>query len=306
MTDEEKDDLRCDVLLFIATPTEKKKLKKIAREAGFQFATRTVEELGEYFFMGTIGRTKVNAVRTEMGPFSYGGSASRAINFRIATGATAIIQLGMAFGVDPGPDRQSYGDVLVSTSIIPYDLREVRPEGTVGEVLPADIVDQPGDAGDYAAATVEVPNMPPPFPVAQPPIGGTPVAERPYRVDYKDAVRHASKESLLKMFVAERDRGDYGHRIHFGGLLSGGARIFSRSFLGELMRGVPQAEDGIIGGEMEAVGLLSVSPKDDPIWIVVKGISDFADENRDDVINKTRPIACENSVRLVLAALANA
>ena len=32
---------------------------------------------------------------------------------------------------------------------------------------------------------------------------------------------------------------------------------------------------------MEGVGLVSVSSPEDPAWIVVKGISDFADEDRD-------------------------
>jgi nucleoside phosphorylase len=71
------------------------------------------------------------------------------------------------------------------------------------------------------------------------------------------------------------------------------------------VNGVPPAEDGIVGGEMEGVGLLSVSPRDDPIWIVVKGICDFADEERDRIIKKSRPVACANSSQLVLSALAN-
>jgi adenosylhomocysteine nucleosidase len=73
-----------------------------------------------------------------------------------------------------------------------------------------------------------------------------------------------------------------------------------------LVRSVPAGEDGIIGGEMEGVGLLAASTAmDDPIWCVVKGISDFADENRDAVINTNRPMACRNSAQFVLSALMN-
>ena len=57
---------------------------------------------------------------------------------------------------------------------------------------------------------------------------------------------------------------------------------------------------------MEGVGLLSVSPANEPAWIVVKGISDFADENRDVVIEQYRPIACRNAADFVLRALLNA
>ena len=47
---------------------------------------------------------------------------------------------------------------------------------------------------------------------------------------------------------------------------------------------------------MEGVGLLSVSPRKQPMWIVVKGICDFADENRDAEIAENRPLACQNAI----------
>ena len=57
---------------------------------------------------------------------------------------------------------------------------------------------------------------------------------------------------------------------------------------------------------MEGVGLLAASTAaDDPIWCVVKGIADFADENRDAVIDANRPIACRNAAQFVLSALVN-
>ncbi len=43
---------------------------------------------------------------------------------------------------------------------------------------------------------------------------------------------------------------------------------------------------------MEGVSLLAASATpDNPIWCVVKGISDFADEERDAVIQLNRPLA---------------
>jgi len=57
---------------------------------------------------------------------------------------------------------------------------------------------------------------------------------------------------------------------------------------------------------MEGVGLLAASRETDhPIWCIVKGISDFADENRDAVIKDSRPIACRNAAEFVLSALVN-
>ena len=72
-------------------------------------AVRPAREHGQ-LVMGALGRL---------------GSAARGINFREITSAQGIVQLGMAFGVDP--DAQKPCDVLVSSSLIPYDSRDVEP-----------------------------------------------------------------------------------------------------------------------------------------------------------------------------------
>ncbi len=57
---------------------------------------------------------------------------------------------------------------------------------------------------------------------------------------------------------------------------------------------------------MEGVGLLAASlTADDPIWCVVKGISDFADEGRDAMIQEHRRIACRNAAEFILSAPTN-
>jgi len=97
--------IECDTLLLVATETEREELQRAAEEAGHAFEPQSVEGLGDFFHLGIVGGTRVNAVRTEVGPLSYGGSASRAIYFRTAMGATSVVQLGMAFGVMPGRSR---------------------------------------------------------------------------------------------------------------------------------------------------------------------------------------------------------
>ncbi len=54
---------------------------------------------------------------------------------------------------------------------------------------------------------------------------------------------------------------------------------------------------------MEAIGILGVD--ETPIWCIVKGISDFADSNRDRVIEETRPIACANAAEFFYSTLLN-
>jgi hypothetical protein len=99
----------CDLLLFFATTTEKEQLRAAALRMGFTFDRDKHPNLGRYYRLGQIGDFRVIAVQTEMGPLKYQGSASQGIYFKSATGATAIVQLGMAFGIDPA--QQSYGEV---------------------------------------------------------------------------------------------------------------------------------------------------------------------------------------------------
>jgi adenosylhomocysteine nucleosidase len=127
-----------------------------------------------------------------------------------------------------------------------------------------------------------------------------------YVFDYRRVRRHPAKASLVALFRDEDRRGTFEHQVHVGELLSGAARVFSRYYLAELMSQVPGVKDGIVGGEMEGVGLLSISPRKEPLWIVIKGICDFADEQRDAEIEETRPVACRNSAMFALRGLQNA
>jgi len=261
MTYDAADDLKCEILLFFATQTEREQLERGAIELELPFLEKHDVRVGTYYSLGTIGPNRVRAVKTRMGPFFHQGSASQAIVLMAATSATSIVQLGMAFGIDR--NAQKHGDVLISQWLFPYDYRII--EHVAGE-------------------------------------DGQP--DR-YDIDYKKTARFYAKPSLLNLFEEERTNGNHDFTIHVGGLLSGGSRIFSQLYLRELLFGVTggQGPGGYIGGEMEGVGLLAASKKAEPVWAVVKGISDFADDQRHEEIEATRPAACLNAVRFVLAAL---
>ncbi len=126
---------------------------------------------------------------------------------------------------------------------------------------------------------------------------GTPV------VGYERVRRRRAKKSLVRMM----ERGAHGwERVHFGALLSGAARIHCAAYRDHLRDAVPQRGERIVGGEMEGVGLLAASDPEDPNWIVVKGICDFADEHRDEVIDGSRSAASKRSAMFVLGALTSA
>jgi len=120
---------------------------------------------------------------------------------------------------------------------------------------------------------------------------------------YERVKRRRAKKSLVRLMEDHARRLD-ATTVHFGALLSGAARIHCAAFRDELRTQVPQEGDPIIGGEMEGVGLLAASKPADPNWLVVKGISDFGDEDRDDVIEESRRPACLAAARFVLRALA--
>lgn len=212
----------------------------------------------------------------------------------------------MAFGIDSS--NQAIGDVLISTSLIPYDLRKVGPPETKssGPLPKRSEVPVVGDS--VAPPSVETSGAEPcidPVETASAAAVNTPFGRSPYFVDYTDAERHPANKGLIELFRQHQTRTVRHHDIAFGSLLSGGARISSRAFIRELIDGIPRTEEPIIGGEMEGVGLLSASPREDPLWIVVKGISDFADEGRQAILRSSRPIACGNAARYVLSALAD-
>lgn len=246
--------VRCDVLLFVATSSEWKALRDAAKGMEFGFAKVGSKFFDCYYDLGLVGDNRVMAVETEMGPLSYDGSASRAIHAKIETGATGLICLGMAFGVNR--EIQKFGDILVARILLPYDNREVAT-GEHGEML----------------------------------------------VNYAGDVPHDARPSILRMMEKESERDEWTGNVQFGALLTGGSKIRCTAYRDELVKALSIFGEPVIGGEMEGCGLLATSDRNDPSWLVVKGISDFADENRDVEIKEARPAACRNAARFILQAL---
>lgn len=242
----------CDIVLFVATPSEVEALDATAAEFKIPVEVRD-GPLGEYRWLGMVGHTRVLAARTAMGALDYRGSGSLAVHYVDATQATGVISMGMAFGSDP--ESQELGDVLVGTQLVPYDNRDVS------------LVDG------------EITTM------------------------YDRVKRRRAKKSLVRQ-MGNHAAGQGATKAHFGALLSGAARIHCAAFRDQLRARVPQRGEPIIGGEMEGVGLLAASDPQDPNWLVVKGISDFGDEDRDNVIEESRGPACQAAARFVLGALA--
>ena len=194
-----------------------------------------------------------------MGPHGRLGSAARGLRYLAATGAQGIIQMGMAFGIARGP--QKLGDVLVATSLIPYDKRDVKPSPK-----------EPGYCRLMRKVMMAVRLR---FP-----------KEPGYFNDYSEVEIEPARSALVERCLREKERTKFDFTVHVGVCSPGPLAYHCAGFRDELYRTVPHGNEPIVGGEMEGVGLLAASVKgDDPVWCVVKGISDFADEQRDEDIN---------------------
>ncbi len=260
---------RCTLLLFVATPAEEEGLKLAAEGRRLHFEKITDPRLGEYHWLGEVGNETVIAVR----PTRERG--------RVVMGALG--RLGSAAKGIRFQEATGARGIVQLGMAFGIDSRFQQP-GDV--VVSASLI--PYDNRIIRPAADLLPRR-----------GG-------YTADYSQASRQPARPALVELFLREQKRGGQPFGIHVGALLSGAARIHSTSFRDELVARVPGGEHPIVGGEMEGVGLLAASTApDEPIWCVVKGVSDFADENRDAVIDANRPMACRNAAEFVLSALVN-
>ena len=123
-------ELVCDVLLFVATDVEQDELRRTALDLGFEW-TKDATARGEFWKLGMLGSQRVVAVRTRIGSIGRSGSTANANYYLAATQATAIVCLGMAFGISR--ETQELGSVLISESLFAYDVRRVVPDPDRGE-----------------------------------------------------------------------------------------------------------------------------------------------------------------------------
>ncbi len=87
--------------------------------------------------------------------------------------------------------------------------------------------------------------------------------------------------------------------VHIGLLLSGEKLVDHPAFLAQLSALEPEA----IGGEMEAAGLYAAAHRERVDWIVVKGISDWADGSKGEQKEMRQSLAATNAAQFVITVL---
>ncbi|WP_437830254.1 phosphorylase family protein [Sorangium sp. So ce1153] len=284
-------EVQADVLLVTATRTEHEKLREAALSRGLSFDRRP-GRFGPYYRIGRVGGNRVASIQVAMGAFGAEGSAARCIQSRAETQATTLILLGTAFGVNR--DHQSIGDVLVSESVFLYDDRRVVDAEIAGRL--ATTVEGLCGLADRATSSR--------WALAR---WARRLTGPGYALDFRTALRPASVtwvERFRRLAVAWEREGE-AERVTVGTVLSGGARIESARFMDDLLLSLPSMESPIVGGEMEAAGAVAAETGDEPGWIVVKGISDFAEavSRTKEELEENRKHAARSSARAVLRAL---
>lgn len=125
-------------------------------------------------------------------------------------------------------------------------------------------------------------------------------------VSYERVEEMRVDPALLRRFNEYKKTftGSSGITVRMGAMLSGGSVINSAKARDDLVEALrSRTTKPIIGGEMEALGIVGVGLQAPAQWGVIKGISDFADETRNEHLPQTRPIACTNAARFALGAM---
>ncbi|MES0036530.1 hypothetical protein NKJ74_14765 [Mesorhizobium sp. M0046] len=115
---------RHKVVIFTATDVEDEVLSSELLSEGFKRAeTDFFEDIAfnVYTYYNTI---HVYHVRTGAGSGGVHGSTIASLKFLSMSGLSYAISVGICFGVDAG--KQKFGDVLVSDSVLPYELGAAR------------------------------------------------------------------------------------------------------------------------------------------------------------------------------------
>lgn len=263
----------CSLLLFLATSAEQRGLKRAAE--AYHISCTKDPELTRYF-----QQAKLNDEAWRIGPF----------------GPETVIAIG--------PSRKSgqaimgaYGRLGSASKSVRY-LEATGAQGMIQLGIAFGTKPNDQQIGDVLVSAMLLPydNRD-----VKPSLGPL-----PYKNDYASMPIEFPRASLLERCIREKKRSSFDFNVHIGAILSGSARIHCAAYRDELYRTVPHGNDDIVGGEMEGVGLLAASMKsDEPAWCVIKGISDFADENRDSDIQQGREIAAYNAARFLLSSLRN-
>jgi nucleoside phosphorylase len=127
--EEQERSLSCDVLLVTATEVEMWAVRDMFLQKTGTFERQVISDK-TYFDLGVIGSTRIFLVQSEIGTIGPGGAALVVHEAIKALSPSAIVMVGIAFGLLPS-EEQNIGDILVSRQLSGYEMQkvDVGPDG---------------------------------------------------------------------------------------------------------------------------------------------------------------------------------
>src|SRR5947209_16904473 len=118
---EQEQSFGCDVLLVTAAEVEARAVLKVLLQQGSPLERYPIGN-NTYFDLGIIGGARTFLVQSERGAGGPAGAILVVYEAIKALSPSAIIMVGVAFGLVP--KEQSLGDILVSRQLIGYELQK--------------------------------------------------------------------------------------------------------------------------------------------------------------------------------------
>ncbi len=210
-----------------------------------------VPYFNQTYFVGAFGLFPAIHVQcNDMASHTAGGSILTASEAIQTWKPKAVIMIGIAMGIDETETKQRIGDVLVSESVIDYELQKLSKDGIIHR-------------GNTAPVSQILSN------------------------------RFKSVTGWNKVINAN---GTFAQILN-GHILSGGKLIDNIEERNDLLSRFPHA----IGKEMEGVGIFAACARAQiQNWIIVKGICDYGDGNKEVDKDARQNIAADSATSLCL------
>jgi nucleoside phosphorylase/Tol biopolymer transport system component len=122
---------KADLLLVTATEVETRAVLNVFLSQNSTFMQRSIGD-NTYFDLGVIGGARTFLVQSEMGASGPAGATLVVHEGIKALSPSAVIMVGVAFGLIP--EKQRLGDILVSRQLSGYELQKIE-QGPGGEEI---------------------------------------------------------------------------------------------------------------------------------------------------------------------------
>lgn len=260
-----------DVLLLVAADVERNAVLDALRGSGEDVVTRTTAE-GPYY-LGKLGTARVALLQCAQGTTASSGSAMSTVWGILRWSPRAVIMPGIAWARDPR--KHLPGDILVADKVALYEHQRVGQtlKGETEIRYRGPVVETSTTLRDHFMAetswTFEL-------------TGWCSQAHVPMSRKKRAKARKPRKRRLAK-----RHRGEF---------LCGEKLLANEKLKKDLLQQYPEA----IGGEMEAAGVYAAACVTGLPWIVVKGVCDWGDAQKDDLYQQAAAQSCVSLVEHVL------